>query len=118
MLDLAGDPRPAPRRVDLVQQRARRIPQPRDCASPPTAGRSPSKPAHRCKRIVVPAASGEVFIAVEVAVRQDVEAGALSSSLMTTARRVLKFSRKRTLHHACVERSCPHAHVEPSRPRP
>ena len=116
MLDLVGDTRPAPRGVDLVEQRARRIPQPRAArlfglqVVAIEAG-----PA--LQRIVMPAAAGEIFVAVEVAVRQDVEPGALFVA-DHDRERVLELLAEADVHHAGVERLRPHADVEPARPRP
>src|SRR4029453_4298309 len=116
MLDLARHARPAPGRVDLVQQRARWIAQPRTA---PLLGLQvisfEARPA--LQRIVMPAAAGEVFIAVEIAVRQDVEAGALFIA-DDDGEGVLEFFAEADVHHAGVERTRPHAHVEPARPRP
>ena len=105
MFDLAGDARPSPGRVDLVEQRARRIPQPRA----PRLLRLQvvaleARPA--LNRIVVPAASGEIFVAVEVAVREDVQPGPLLVA-DDDRQRILEFLPEPDVHHARVERPAP-----------
>ena len=114
--DLVDDARPAPAGVDLVQQRARRIAQP---------GRSrlfrlqvvPLEPGPPLQRVVMPGSAGHVVVAVQVAVRDDVEPGALLVG-DHGGQRVAELLAVARVHHAGVERLAPHAHVEPARPRP
>ena len=62
---------------------------------------------------MVPRAPGQVLIHVQVAMRQDVQAGAL---LVADQHRhgVLKFLAEAHVEHAGVERAAPHAGVEPA----
>src|SRR6266542_6744147 len=69
------------------------------------------------KRIMVPAAAGEVLVAVEISVGQDIEPRALLVA-DDDRKRILELLAKADVHHARVERPRPHAHVEPPRPRP
>src|SRR2546423_607747 len=114
MLDLVDDARPSPASVDLVQQRAGWIVEPR-------RGRLlrlqivPFKAGPALKGVVVPRAACHVLIEVKVAVGEDVEPSAL---LITyhDRQRVLKLLAKADIEHAGVERAAPHAYVEPARP--
>jgi hypothetical protein len=66
---------------------------------------------------MVPAAAGEVLVAMEVAVREDVQAGAF---LVADDHRegILELLAEADVEHAGVERPAPHAGVEPARTRP
>ena len=116
MFDLAGHVRPSPAGVDFVEQRAWRISEPRAAGffglEKVTLESGPA-----LERIVMPAAAGEVLVAVEVAMGQDVEAGALLVA-DHHGEGVLELLAEADVHHARVERPCPHAHVEPARARP
>ena len=94
VLDLVDHVRPAPAGVDLVEQRAGRIVQPRRGG---LFGLQvvafEARPA--LQRIVVPGAAGQIFIDVEVAVVR-MSRPARSWSLITTASASWNFSRKRT----------------------
>ena len=113
VLDLVDDVRPAPAGVDLVEQRARRVVQP---------GRGgffrlqvvALEPGPALQRIVMPGAAGHVFVAVEVAVRDEVEPGALLIA-DDDGQRVLELLAEADVEHARVERAAPHADVEPAR---
>ncbi len=116
VLDLVDHPRPAPAGVDLVQQRARRVLQPLGAgllglqivalqAGPALQG------------IMVPGAAGQVLVAVEVAVGEDVQPGALLIA-DDHGQRVLELLAEADVHHAGVQRLAPHADVEPARARP
>src|SRR5206468_5090726 len=72
MLDLAGDAWPPPGRVDLIQQRARRIAQPR-AARLLGLQMIAVKPCPPLNGIVMPASAGEILVAVIIAMREDVE---------------------------------------------
>ena len=65
------------------------------------------------QRIVVPGAAGQVFVHVEIAVRENVEPGAF---LVADQRRhgVLELLAEVNVEHAGVQRPPPHAHVEPA----
>src|SRR5262245_64130425 len=65
----------------------------------------------------MPRAARHVVVAMQIAVRQDVDAGAL---LITQHRGhgVLELLAEAHLHHASVERATPHAIVVPARARP
>src|SRR5204862_1447807 len=76
VLDRAGHARPAPRGVDLVQQRARRIPQPRT-ARLFRLQMVALEPRPPLQRVMVPAAAGEVLVAMKIAVGENVESGPL-----------------------------------------
>ena len=116
VLDLAGDPRPAPCGVDLVEQRAGRVAQPGASRRLGLQGVAlEAGPA--LQRIVVPAPPGEVLVAVEVAVREDVEAGALLVA-DHDGERIFELLAEADVEHAGVERLAPHAGVEPARTRP
>ena len=65
----------------------------------------------------MPAPAGEVLVAVEVAVREDVEAGALLVA-DHDGERILELLAEADVEHAGVERLAPHAGVEPARTRP
>jgi len=65
----------------------------------------------------MPAAAGEVLVAVEVAVREDVEPRALFVR-EDHGKRVLKLLPEPDVEHAGVERLAPHARIEPPGPRP
>lgn len=65
----------------------------------------------------MPAPAGKVFVAVKVAVREDVEARALFVA-NHDREGVLKLLAEADVHHAAVERLAPHAHVEPAGTRP
>ena len=114
VLDLVDDVRPAPAGVDLVQQRAGRV------AQPGRAGllrlqvvAFEAGPA--LQRIVMPRPARHVVVAVEIAVGEDVEAGALLVA-DDGRQRILELLAEAHVHHAGVERPAPHAHVEPARP--
>ncbi len=116
MFDRAGHVRPSPAGVDFVQQRAGRVSQ------PGTSGffglenvTLESGPA--LERVVMPAAAAEVLIAVEVAMGQDVDAGALLVA-RHHRERILELLAEADVLHARVERLRPHAHVEPARAGP
>ena len=115
VLDLVDHVRPAPAGVDLVQQRARRIVQPRRGGLfrlqivALEAG-----PA--LQRIVMPGPARQILVDVKIAVRQDVEPGALLVA-DHHRHRVLKLLAEANVEHAGVERPPPHAHVEPARAR-
>ena len=75
MLDLVHDARPAPTGVNLIEQRAGRVAQPwraRGLGLQVIAGEA--RPA--LQGVVVPRATGHVVVTVQVAVGQDIEAGA------------------------------------------
>ena len=97
MFDLSGDARPAPGGVNLVQQRARRISEPRAPGlfrlQVVTFEASPA-----LDRIVMPASASKVFIAVEVAVGEDIQPGAILVA-DDDGERVLKFLAKPDVHH-------------------
>src|SRR5437867_10671158 len=67
--------------------------------------------------VMVPAAAGEVLVAVKVAVREDIESGPFLVG-DNHRHRVLKFLAEANIHHARVERPAPHAGVEPPGSRP
>ena len=115
MLDLVDHVRPAPAGVDFIEQRARRI------VEPGRGGLFRLKvvafeAGPTLQRIVVPGAACHVFIDVKVAMRQNVEPGALLVA-DHHRQRVLKFLAEADIEHARVERAAPHAHVEPARAR-
>ena len=66
---------------------------------------------------MMPAPAGEILVAVEVAVREDVEPGPLFVA-DHDRERILELLAEADVQHAGVERLSPHAHVEPPRPRP
>src|SRR5260370_24306908 len=104
--------RPSPPGVDLVEQRAGWIVEPRRRGLfrlqvvALEAG-----PA--LQRIVVPRPAGQVFIHVEIAVCKNIESGAF---LIADQRshRVLKLLTEVNIEHAGIQRSSPHTHVEPA----
>ena len=116
VLDLVHDVRPAPGGVDLVEQRARRIVQPRRASFLRAAG-GPLEAGPALQRVVVPGAARHVLVAVEVAVRDEVEPRALLVA-DDDGHRVLEFLAEADVQHAGVERLAPHADVEPAGPRP
>src|SRR6478609_5525262 len=116
MLDLVGDVRPAPARVDFVEQRARWVLEP-DRARLLRLEIIALEAGPALDRIMVPRSTGEVLIAVEVAVRQDVQSGPLFVA-DDHRQGVLKLLAKADVHHAGIERPGPHAHVEPPRAGP
>src|SRR5438445_5991690 len=65
----------------------------------------------------MPAPAAEILVAMEVAVREDVEPRPLFVA-DDDRQRILKLLAEANVHHAGVERPRPHAHVEPARPRP
>src|SRR5260370_14247308 len=104
--------RPSPPGVDLVEQRAGWIVEPRSRrlfrlqvvaleAGPALQG------------IVVPRPAGQILIHVEIAVRENIESGAF---LVADQRShcVLKLLTEVNIEHAGVQRSPPHTHVEPA----
>ena len=66
------------------------------------------------QRIMMPGASRQIFIHVQIAMRQNVEAGALLVANQHR-HRILKFLAKPDIQHAGVERLPPHAGVIPAR---
>ena len=78
---------------------------------------SPSKPGPALQRVVVPGAARHVLVAVKVAVREQVEPGALLVA-DDDGHRVLELLAKADVEHAGVERLAPHADVEPAGPGP
>jgi hypothetical protein len=116
MLDPAGHPRPAPGRVDFVEQRAGRITQPR-AARLLRLQIVAREAGPSLQRVVMPAAAGEVLVAVKVAVGENVEPGPLLVA-DDHGEGVLEFLAEADVQHAGVERPAPHADVEPPRPRP
>ena len=113
MFDLVHHMRPAPSRVNLIQQRAGRVVQPRRgglLGLQVVAG----KTGPTLQRVMVPGAARHVLIHVQVAVGQNVEPGAF---LITDddGHRVLKFFAKPDVEHAGVELAAPHAYVKPAR---
>ena len=113
MLDFACDVGPAPAGVNLIQQRAGRIVQPwRGGLFGLQVVALEAGPA--LQRIVVPGAARQVFVHVQVAVREDVEAGAFLVA-DDHGHGVLEFFAEADVEHAGVERPAPHADVEPAR---
>ena len=116
MGDLVDHSGPAPAGVDLVQERARRITQP----GGPRLFRLqvvPFEAAPALQRIVMPRPPRHVVVAVQVAVGDDVEPGALLVG-DHGRQRIAELLAITRVHHAGVEGTAPHAHVEPARPRP
>ncbi len=64
----------------------------------------------------MPRAAGQVLVDVQIAVRQNVEPGALLIA-DHDGHRVLKLLAEADVEHAGIERPSPHAHVEPARAR-
>src|SRR5262245_40156024 len=115
MLDAADDVRPPPAGVDLVQQSAGRIVEPRRRRRLGLKVVAfESRPS--LQWIVMPRATGEVLVDVKIAVREDIEAGALLIA-DDDGDRILEFLAKTNVEHARVERPPPHRHIEPSRAR-
>src|SRR6185312_13177425 len=113
VLDFVDDVRPAPAGIDFVEQRAGRV------VEPGGGGffglemvAFETGPA--LEGIVMPGAAGHVFIDVEIAVGEDVEAGALLVA-DDGGVGVLKLFAIADVLHAGVERTAPHADVEPAR---
>ena len=67
--------------------------------------------------VFYPLSASEVFVAVEVSMGEDIQSGPLLVA-DHNSQGVLEFLAKADVHHACVERFRPHAHVEPTRARP
>ena len=113
VLDLVHHVRPAPARVDFVEQRSGRIVQP---------GRGglfrlqmiafESGPA--LQRIVMPGAAGQVLVDVEIGMIQNIQAGALLIA-DHNRQRILELLAEANIQHAGVERASPHADIEPAR---
>ena len=116
VLDLADDARPAPRRLDLVHQRAgRELEQP--VARALVLQLLVLEPLPALQRVVVPRAAGEVLVEVVVAVREDVEPGALLVGDHGGVR-VEELLAEADVEQRRVERPAPQAAVVPARPRP
>src|SRR4051794_14675468 len=111
MLDLGRDVRPAPASVDFVEQRAGWVLEP-GAARVLRLQEVAFEAGPALERIVVPAAAGEVLVAMEVAVREDIESRALLVR-EDHCERVLKLLPEPNIEHAGVERLAPHARVEP-----
>jgi hypothetical protein len=113
MLNFVDDMRPAPSGVDLIQQCAGRVMEPRRRG---LFGLEvvAFKTRPPLQRVVVPAPASQVLIEVEIAVRQDVEARSLLVA-DDDCKGVLKLFSKVDVQHAGVQRTAPHADVEPSR---
>src|SRR5205085_4412472 len=106
------DVRPSPAGVDLIEQRARRIVQP-GCRGLLRLQMIALEAGPALKRIVVPRASGQVFIDVEITVAENVEAGALLIA-DDDGERVLELLAEAHVEHASIERAAPHADIKPS----
>src|SRR5204863_5542105 len=115
MLDLVDNVRPSPTSVDLVQQRAGWIVEPRrGCLL--RLQIVPFKAGPALKGVVVPRAACHVLIEVKVAVREDVQPSALLVAYHHR-QRVLKLLAKADIVHAGVEGTSPRAYSEPARSR-
>ena len=115
VLDLVHNMRPAPPGVNLVQQRAWRIVKP-GCRGLLGLQVIALETGPALQRVMVPGASRHVLIHVKVAVRQDVEPGALLIA-DHHGHGILKLLAKAHVEHAGVERASPHTHVAPTWPR-
>ena len=112
MLDLVDDMRPAPSGVDFVEQRARRIVQPRRGGLLGLQVIS-FEPGPALQRIVVPRTACEVFVNVEVAVGNDIEARAFLVADQH-CQGILKFLAEANVLHAGIQGATPHAYVKPA----
>src|SRR5581483_9240844 len=116
MFDFINYTRPTPAGVDFVQQGAGRV------AQPGRAGflglqiiAFETRPA--LNRVMMPGASGEVVVAMQIAMRQDVEARALLIA-EDDGDGILEFLAETDVEHAGVQRAAPHGGIEPARARP
>ena len=115
MLDLVDHMRPAPAGVNLVQQRPRRIMQPRRSGLL-RLQMVALEPGPTLQRIMMPRPAGHILVNVKIAMGQYVEPRALLVADQHR-HRVLKLLSKANVEHAGVERPPPHAHIEPARAR-
>src|SRR5579863_7939736 len=103
---------PSPAGVNLVEQRAGWIVEPRGGGFFGLEVVA-FKAGPALQRIVMPGAAGEILVDVEVAMIENVEAGALLVS-DNDRHRVLEFLAEVNVQQAGIERAAPHADVEPA----
>ena len=116
VLDLAHDARPAPRRLDLVHQRAGGKGE-QAVARPLVLQLLVLEARPALERVVMPRAAGVVLVELVVAVGQDVEPGPLLFGQHDRVS-VQELLAEADVEQRRVERPAPQADVVPARPRP